>query len=64
MVTQSSTVDCPGCGQPASLSLVQHTDEQGHPWRQELSFACRCRHQPCPNDLLVMWARAHAAAAV
>jgi hypothetical protein len=62
MQSATSTTMCPRCAQPASLGLLQHTDEQGHPLKQELLFTCMCGHCPTTNDLTVLWAAAHAEA--
>ena len=62
MQSATSTTRCPQCEQPASLGLLQHTDEQGHPLTQELMFTCLCGHRPPTNDLIVLWAAAHAEA--
>lgn len=59
MQAETTTVHCPDCGQPAQIGLFQHTDEQGHPLRQEFEFVSVCHHAPTEHQLVSMWAAAH-----
>jgi hypothetical protein len=60
MQAETTTVQCPECGQPASLGLFQHTDEQGHTLRHDFEFVSACNHSPTEGELMIMWADAHA----
>ena len=51
MQSGTSTIECPECGRPAVLRLLQHTDEQGHPLKHELTFHCQCGHHPSTADV-------------
>jgi hypothetical protein len=60
MHVATNTIRCPHCQKPASIGLLQHTDEQGHPLKQELLFTCLCGYGPGTNELIVLWAAVHA----
>jgi hypothetical protein len=60
MRSATSTIPCPQCEHPASIGLLQHTDEQGHPLKQELLFTCLCGYSPDTKELIVLWAAVHA----
>jgi hypothetical protein len=60
-VEGSSTL-CPLCGQLAQLRFFQHTDEQGHPLREELEFSCPEGHALARDDVADLWTAAHAGA--
>ena len=62
MLVEGNSTRCPQCGQLAQLRLFQHTDEQGHPLRQEFEFSCPDAHALASDALADLWTAAHTAA--
>ena len=59
MHVEGNTTQCPRCGQRAQLRLFEHTDEQGHPVRQEFEFSCPDGHALDNHDVAELWTAAH-----
>ncbi|HZZ96514.1 MAG TPA: hypothetical protein VFE19_05855 [Jatrophihabitantaceae bacterium] len=57
---EGNSTSCPQCGQLAQLRFFEHTDEQGHPLRQEFEFTCPRGHTLDKDDLVELWAATHA----